>query len=145
MHDTMLSVSYESLGEILEQLRDAPEVKTSPALAERVRNAIAFHQQISAEVLALKQERQLLDEKLSALTREPGERVCPQTSPYSFGKYEKMRDQGATPQEVFLLTQTDGLDRVGALTVLRRLFQLSLEEAQGLISQTESQTRQRAA
>jgi len=145
MHDTMISVSYESLGKILEQLRDAPEVQASRALAERIRNAIAFHQQISAEVLALKQERQLLEEKLSDLTREPGERVCHQTSPHSFGKYEKMYDQGATPQEIYHSTQIDGLDRVGALTVLRQLFQLSLQEAQDAISQTEAQIRQHAA
>src|SRR5207244_4339601 len=138
--DTMLSVSYQSLGKILEQLRDAPEVKVSRSLAEHVNNAIAFHQQISAEVLALKQERKLLEEKLSELTREPGEKVCHQAS-HSFGKYEKMRDHGATPQEVYLSTQADGLDYIGALAALRQVFHFSLQEAQDAITQTEARIR----
>ncbi len=145
MHDTLLSVSYESLGKILAQLQDAPEIKASQTLAERVRNAISFHQQISVEVEAMRQQQRLVKQKLSEVTREPGERICNQAPPYNFGKYEEMRESGATPQQIYLATRADGLGRVESIAALRQLFQLSLPEAQDAISQAEAQFRQQAA
>ena len=145
MHDMMLSVSYESLGKILAQLQDAPEIRGSQTLAERVRNAVSFHRQISVEMQASQQEHEMLKQKLSEMTRDPSERVCGQASLRDFGKYEEMRQQGAPPQQVYLATRNDGLDRVESIAALRQLFQFSLPEAQAVISQAEAQFRQHAA
>lgn len=87
MHDTALSVSYSSLGKILNQLQDAPEIQNSSELAEQVRNAISFHQQMAVEVQAVKQERQSLRQELSDLTREPEERICNQSRRLSLTEF----------------------------------------------------------
>jgi hypothetical protein len=138
MHDTMLTISYESLGKILHQLQDAPEIQNSPELAGQVRSALSFHQQMSVEVQALKQEQQSLRQEISDLSREPGERICNQPSTNQFGKYEEMRERGSSPQEVYLATQQDGLDEVASISVMRRVFHLSVSDAQVLISQAEN-------
>jgi len=145
MHDTMLSISYDSLGKILDQLQDATEIKNSPELAGRVRNAISFHQQMAVEVQALSREQQVLRKELSDLTREPGERVCEQPSPNLFSKYEEMRERGVSPQDIYLATQQDGLDGVASISVMRRVFHLSLPQTQELISQAENALQQQRA
>ena len=139
MDDTMLSISYESLGKILDQLQEAPEIKNSRELAEWVRNAISFHQQMAGNVQALRQEQRRLRQELSDLTREPGERVCDQVLQNQFGKYEEMRHLGATPQEIYLATKDDGFDHIESIAALRRVFQFSLQEAQDAISQVARQ------
>lgn len=145
MSDPMLSISYESLGKILEQLQESPEIKASPEFAERVRNALLFHQQISAELQGLLKERQELEKTISDLTRETGERVCNQPLPNRFGKYEEMRDLGADAQEVYLAATDDGYDEIGAIKALRQVFHLSLPEAQEVISQAQEERRRHAA
>jgi hypothetical protein len=145
MRDTTLSVSYESLGNILEQLQESPEVKASLELTERVRNAILFHRQVSTEWQELLREHRELLGKISDLTREPGERVCNQSPPGQFIKYEEMRNHGADTQEVYLATKSDGLDDIGSLKALRQVFNLSLPEAQEAISQAEIELSQQAA
>ncbi len=145
MHDIMLSVNYESLGKILEQLQESPEIKISPELAERIRNAILFHQQISAELQGLLKEHQELKKTVSDLTREPGERVCHQSPQSLFSKYEEMRDIGAGPQQVYLAARDDGHDEIAAIKALRQVFHLSLQEAQEAISQALKERQQHAA
>ncbi len=145
MSDTMLSVSYESLGKILEQLQESPEIRNSPELTARVRNAVLFHRQISAELQELLKEHQELRETVSDLTREPGERVCNQSAQNQFSKYEEMRDLGSDPQEVYLATKDDGLDDIKSIRALRQVFNLSLREAQKAISQAKIELSQHAA
>lgn len=145
MHDIMLSVSYESLGKILVQLQESPEIKASPELAERVRNAILFHRQISAELQGVLEESQELKRTISDLTREPGERVCDQPPRNQFGKYEEMRRLGANSEEVYFAAIKDGHDEIGAIKVLRQVFQLSLQEAQDAILQAQKDRQRRAA
>ncbi|MCG3162234.1 MAG: hypothetical protein JMDDDDMK_03474 [Acidobacteria bacterium] len=145
MHDVILSVSYESLGKILEQLQESPEIKASPELAERIRNAILFHRQISTDWQGLLKEHRELKKTVSDLTREPGERVCGQGLQNQFSKYEEMRDQGANPQGIYLAATEDGYDGVGAIRILRWVFDLSLQEAQEIILQAQSDQQRRAA
>ena len=132
MHDLMLSVSYESLGKILDQLSVAPEVQAAPKLAEQVGRARAFHQQLAVEFQGVLREEQELREQLSALTREPGERLCGDTGPEQLGRYERLRDSGATPQEIYLAAKEAEADEVSVLKILRQVFQYSLPEAQAV-------------
>src|SRR2546428_6935592 len=118
MRDIILSVSYESLGKILEQLQEYPEIKASPELTERIRNAILFHRQISTEWQGLLEEHRELKKTVSDLTREPGERVCGQGLQNQFSKYEEMRDHGVRPSEVYLAAIEDGYDDVEAIRAL---------------------------
>src|SRR5574341_307954 len=141
----MLSVSYESLGKILEQLQASPEIKASPELAERVKNAALFHRQIAAELRGLLEERQELKKTISELTREPGERVCDQPSQNRFSRYDEMRDLGADPQEVYLAARDDGFDEIEVIKVLRQVFHLSVREAQEAISKAQKELQQHAA
>jgi len=145
MSVTMFSVSYESLGKILEQLQQSPEVRNSPELADHVHNAILFHQQILVELEGLLSERRELEEKVSELTREPGERVCNQPAQSRFVKYEELRARGASPQEVYRAARNDGLDTIESIKALRQIFQLSLPQAQEAVSQAEIELRQHAA
>ncbi len=145
MHDTMLSVSYESLGRILEQLQDSSEIRASSELTARIRNAILFHRQISVDLQGLLEEYQNLKRTVSDLTREPGERVCNQLLRNQFGKYEEMRNLGVTPREVYFATRADGLDGIESIRALREVFNLSLQEAQEIISRAELELRQQAA
>jgi len=145
MHETMLNISYESLGKILEQIRESAEVKGSPALAERVDNAISFHQQMAAEMQMLNQEQQLLRRKLSDVTREPGERVCYESSPNQFAKYEEMKNAGATPLDVYSAAMADGLSRLEGILVLRQIFNLRLPDAKEVVGEVETQFQKQAA
>jgi hypothetical protein len=145
MHETMLKISYESLGKILRQIQESAEVKGSPVLAERVSDAISFHQQMAAELQSLNQEQQLLKQKLSDVTREPGERICYEPSPERFLKYEKMGNAGATPQEVYSAAIADGLSRLEGILALRQIFELHLPDAKEVVGQVETQFHKQAA
>jgi len=137
MHEILLSVSHQSLGKILEQLCESPEVKASPELTERLRQAIFFHQQVSVEFQELLQAYQDLREERSRLTRELDERVCNRISPSQFSQYEKMRDAGSRPPDVYLAAKNDGLDEIEAIKVLRQVFHFSLREAESAIAEAE--------
>lgn len=145
MHETMFRISYESLGKILRQIQESAEVKGSPVLAERVGDAISFHQQMAAEMQALNQEQQLLKQKLSDVTREPGERICSESIPNQFVKYEEMRNAGAPPKEVYSAARKDGFSQIEAIVALRRVFNLPLQDAQDVLVQVETRFHKQAA
>jgi hypothetical protein len=46
-----------------------------------------------------------------------------------FSKYESMRDKGTSPKDVCLMAQTDGLDPITVIRLLRSVFSLSLVQA----------------
>jgi hypothetical protein len=46
-----------------------------------------------------------------------------------FQKYEKLRDKGASPKEVYLAAKHDGLDWPALIRLLRKVFSLSFAEA----------------
>jgi hypothetical protein len=46
-----------------------------------------------------------------------------------FSKYERMRDKGADPKEVYLAAKRDGCDPITLLRLLRRVFSYSLPQA----------------
>lgn len=46
-----------------------------------------------------------------------------------FSKYDKMREDGLSPQEVYLTAKSDGLNPIALIAMLRSVFQLSLIEA----------------
>ncbi len=47
----------------------------------------------------------------------------------NFQKYEKMRDQGGSPKEVYLAAKKDGLDFLALIRLLRKVFSLSFTQA----------------
>jgi hypothetical protein len=83
------------------------------------------------------QEHQTLKQKLSQLTRDPGEIVCGAPRPARFSKYEKMRDAGMTVRDVYWAARQEGLDKIELIAMLRQVFQLSLPEAQNAMVETE--------
>jgi hypothetical protein len=135
--DIMLSVSYQNLGQILGQLRESPTVQSIPELAEKVRQAILFHQQLAHEYQELLQEHQTLKQKLSQFTRDPGEIVCDDTRPARFGKYEQMRNAGMGARDVYWAAKQEGLDKIELIAMLRQVFQLSLRDAQSAMVEAE--------
>lgn len=139
MHETMLKVSYESLGKLLRQIQESAEIKTSPVLAHQVNEAISFHQQMGAELQELSREHKLLKQEVSDATREPGERICYEPSPERFLKYEKMGNAGATPQEVYSAAMADGLSRLEGILALRQIFDLHLHDAKDVVAKVETQ------
>jgi hypothetical protein len=136
-HDIMLSVSYQNLGHLLAQLRESVTVQATPELAEKVRNAILFHQQLAREYEDLWQEHQTLKQKLSQVTRDPGEIVCGDPHPARFSKYEQMRDAGMMMRDVYWAAKQEGLDKIELIAMLRQVFQLSLRDAQSAIVEAE--------
>ena len=46
-----------------------------------------------------------------------------------FQRYEKMRDKGASPKEVYLAAKNDGLDWPALIRLLRKVFSLSFSQA----------------
>ncbi|MDY7233035.1 hypothetical protein [Hyalangium rubrum] len=57
-----------------------------------------------------------------------------------FRKYEAMRDNGASPSDVYYHARTDGIDSVSMIRMLRKIFNLSLLEAKEITVGTSSQT-----
>jgi hypothetical protein len=41
-------------------------------------------------------------------------------------EYERMRDEGATPQEVYLSARNQGVDQITGIRILRSIFNLDL-------------------
>jgi ribosomal protein L7/L12 len=56
-----------------------------------------------------------------------------------------MRDHGVNPREVYLAAIEDGYDDIEAIRALRRIFNLSLQEARETISQAKKDQQRRAA
>lgn len=46
-----------------------------------------------------------------------------------YSKYEKMRDEGASPKEVYLAAKADNYNPIELIKLLRRVFDLSLIQA----------------
>lgn len=129
MQEILVTVTYKSLGGLLAKLAEAPAIQGSPELAERVKHAQAFHQQLAVELEGLVAEQRSLREELSHLTREPGERVC--------GAPAKQWIP-ASPAELLAVLQgqpLDGTGYVGALKAIRQMFGFSLEEAKQTLAQ----------
>jgi hypothetical protein len=139
MSDVMLSVAYQSLGKILAQLSESPEIQASPELSARIRNAQLFHQQMADELQEMLRENHSLRETVSELTRETDERVCGRPSTSRFARYEAMRDAGSDPQEVYLAARNDKLDEIETIRTLRHVFHLSLSEAEEAMAEAESE------
>lgn len=139
MHNILLSVSYKSLGKILEDIHNYPAVVASPELVQLVRNAISFHQQLQKDFSGLLEENQELKEDLSRLTREPGEIVDSKKMFDQFEKYERMRDAGKSPQDIYEAAKSEGLDSISLIKALRAVFNLSMNEATEIIDRVEKE------
>jgi hypothetical protein len=135
-YDILFSVSFKSLGKILDEISDAPAVKVSPELVGLIRNATDFHHQLYEDVRGLIEENQTLKREISELTREPNEILCNRSVTASYDKYTQMRDAGSTPQEVFSAGKADGLDYIALIKLLRVTFNLSLNEAKDIADST---------
>jgi hypothetical protein len=46
-----------------------------------------------------------------------------------FGKYERLREAGVSPKDVYLTAKADGFDAIRLLRLLRKVFALSLSQA----------------
>ena len=46
-----------------------------------------------------------------------------------FSAYERSRDAGASPKEVYLRGRADGLDEITSIRMIRKVFSLSLVQA----------------
>ncbi len=46
-----------------------------------------------------------------------------------YSKYEKMRDEGASPKDVYLAAKADNYDPIELIKIVRRVYNLSLEQA----------------
>lgn len=143
-HDIRLSISYQNLGQLLAQLGASPLVQSSPELEEKVRNGILFHQQLASEYQETLQEHQALKQKLSQLTRDPGEIVCGASPPARFSRYEQMRTAGMNAREIYWAARREGLDNIELVKMMRQIFQLSLREAQSVIAEAEQPELQAA-
>jgi hypothetical protein len=132
MNDLMLSAAYQSLGRLLAELTEDSAVKSDPGLSRRVGDAVSFHAILREEFRGVLEENEEMRRRLHSLTREPGEIVCDSRAEPDMGKYQKMKDEGASPADVYTAAERDGLGMVVSLRVLRQLFNLSLDEAKAL-------------
>jgi hypothetical protein len=140
MRDTTTEIVYHSLGNLLEQISHSTAVQDSPETAETVRNAIAFHQELEKEVSALINENRNLKQERETALGLANITGCVEESVDLFRKYEQMKLSGATPQEVYRQLRRDKLDRVNSIKILRRVFDLSLDEAAEIL-QTNGKTK----
>lgn len=138
MHNVTAEVVYQSLGKLLDQISRSAEVKNSPKTAEKVRNAIAFHQELEKELSALVNENQNLKQELQTVIGLANVNGCVEEPKNLYRKYEEMKLSGASVDKVYAQTQKDKLDRINTLKVLRRVFDLSLEDAMQILETNES-------
>ena len=136
-HDIILSLNYHNLGNLLAQLQEASQVQASPALVEKIGNAILFHQQLANDYAQLLQEHHALKQELSALTRDAGEIVCGEQRAPEFSQYEQRRAAGMDAHEIYWAARQAGLEKVELIKMLQHVFQLSLRDAQKVIAEAE--------
>jgi len=55
-----------------------------------------------------------------------------------FTKYETMRDNGNTPEQVFLAAKCDGKDTITLIRLVRKVFSLSSGEAKDVLLRAEN-------
>lgn len=125
MNDITTEIVYQSLGNLLTEISNFREIKSSAELAEKVRNALEFHSELKKELQNLTAENRVLKDEM----RLASVNGCVEEPLRNFRQFEQMKRRGATIDEVFAETQTQTLDKVNTLKVLRRFFNLSLEEA----------------
>lgn len=140
MRDTTTEIVYHSLGNLLKQISRSAAVQNSPETAETVRNAIAFHQELEKEVSALINENRNLKQERETALGLANITGCIEESVNLFRKYEQMKLSGATPQQVYRQIQSDKLDSLNTIKILRRVFDLSLSEATEIL-QTNGRTK----
>jgi hypothetical protein len=135
-HDLMLSIAYQSLGDILRKMSELSITKTSSELSEYIHNALFFHAQLEEEFRGLIGEKQVLKQRLYELTKDPRERECHGVE--DFSQYEKMRDAGRTPQEVGLAARSHGLEAIKIIKIMRAVFSMSLIDAKKMVDELET-------
>lgn len=59
-----------------------------------------------------------------------------------FSKYEAMREQGATPDQVYAAAAADGLDSITLIRLIRRVCGLTLAQAKIVITAAARQDDQ---
>ncbi len=66
----MLDVAYESLGRLLNELLEYPEVKASKLLHERIKNAVAYHGDIGEHLRGILDDNHKMAKELFEIEQE---------------------------------------------------------------------------
>ena len=135
MDEIVLSISYQSLGEILDSVIENPADQSSPALLEQIQSAIAFHKDIQSEVNAVVAVNKVLRKRLADLEETNDLAVAGELSDSVVDRYKIIRDSGGDPILVYHVAKAEGVSEIVSIRILRTLFDLSLDEANAIIRQ----------
>lgn len=124
-----LDVDYVSLGHILQVLTDDPLIQSSTELADRVKNALLFHESMSKEVNQLIEENQRLRLENALIYSNGSSANGSELEQITLERYSVIKAAGGTIDLIANIARHEGLDEFMRARILVRLFGISWQEA----------------
>jgi hypothetical protein len=136
MDTVLLDSAYGSLGLLLGQLSEMPEITSSSEAIHKLQNAMLFYKEIGLQYQRVLNE---LDKSMSSgeYLDNNNDHSCIDLLTTPTKKYVDMRLAGANAQKVCSEAKTDGLNTIQRIKLLRSVFGLSLEESHRIESSTD--------
>ena len=140
MHITTLIDACKALDEILSELNEQSEVRTSPNSQQRINLALQLIQIMHRDAQEFSDNytkicRELLQLKIDELGEDGGDyfrRIL--------AKYEWIYQAGGDAELIYRVAKAEGIELIFRLKILRTLFPLSLMEAQNIAKSVEETT-----
>lgn len=126
--------SYRSLGAILLHLMDDPVIISNPEVHKKMQDAAGFHTLMENDIELLEAEFRAIAVELRKYQRHPNE-IRSATDFSYIDKYRQIAAAGGDADLICRIAKLDRVDDILILRILRHLFNLSLDEAKGVISQ----------
>ena len=134
-------MSCDALQEILEDLKQQPEIQASLRTQNRIDLALAYLQEMQHNVQEFSKGFASLYQELSQLKIADLQEDVTDHFKRIFVKYEWIHYAGGDAKLIDGVARAEGLDLIVRLKILRTLFHLSLQEAQSLIESFQETTR----
>ncbi len=135
MQDTFLEVTYNTLGQILQDILSEHEIQTSESLRKKVQDAILCHRDLKNYYDGVIQEKRLLGQQVWELTASKV--IDTERLTHLIERYKSLHDFGANERVIYELAKTDFVDGINLIKVLTRVFALSWDEGQVLVHRFE--------
>jgi len=140
-YKTTIVMTCDSLQEILEDLKQQPEIQASLRTQNRIDLALAYLQEMQHNVQEFSKGFASLYQELSQLKIDDLHEDVTDHFKRIFVKYEWIYHAGGDAKLIDGVARAEGLNLIVRLKILRTLFHLSLQEAQSLIESFQETTR----
>jgi hypothetical protein len=137
MESLLFSMAFTNLGNALQNLKK--EAAGTAAISEHVETSLFYFNEAEKYLTGFMKEYGEIARQLAQYIGDPNEIRSADDFSY-IEKYRQIRDAGGTPDLIYKIAKSDGVQDIMHWRILKKLFGLELEEIQALIEKVETPT-----